>query len=81
MYASVSVEGKFLEFFGHEGGAFPFKVVESNRRSRSFIKLTIQECRWPAIEIVHFCSSKDEPLSVRTFKRAHQGLLLSERDL
>ena len=45
--ASVRVEGKSLEFFEGEGGAFPFKVVESNRR-RSFIKLTIQDIDgWP----------------------------------
>jgi len=38
MHASMRVEGKLLEFCGGEGGAFPFRVVESNRRSRSFIK-------------------------------------------
>jgi len=79
VYASVRVEGKFLEVFGGERGAFPFKVVESNRRCRSFIKLTIQEYRLLAIEMVCFCSSKDEPLWVRTFKGANQCLLLQLR--
>jgi len=45
MYASVRVEGKLLEFYGGEGGALPFRVVKSNRRSRSFIKLSFQEFR------------------------------------
>jgi len=48
MYASVRVEGKLFELFGGEGGNFPFRVVESNRR-RSFIKLSFQEYRWLAI--------------------------------
>jgi len=62
MYASVRVKGKFLEFFGGEEGVFPFRVVESNRRSKSFIKLSIREYRWLAIEMVRFSSSKGEPL-------------------
>jgi len=40
MYASVRVEGKFLEFFGGEGGAFLFRVMESRRSRRAFIKLS-----------------------------------------
>ena len=75
MYASVRVEGKFLEFLGCEGGAFPFRVVASNRRSRSFIKVSIQEYKWLAIEMVRFCSSKGEPLWARTLV-ANQCLLL-----
>jgi len=61
MYASVIVEGKFLKFFGGEGGAFLFRVVESSRRRRAFIKLSIQD-RWLAVEMVRFYSSKGEPL-------------------
>jgi len=75
-YASVRVEGKFLEFFGGEGGAFSFRVVESSRRSRAFIKLSIQEYRWLAVEMVRFCSSKGEHLWVITFKGTNRCLLL-----
>ena len=79
MYASVRVEGKLLEFCGGEGGAFPFRVVESNRRSKPFIKLSFQEFRWLAIEMVRFCLSKGDPLWVRTFKVASRCLLLQLR--
>jgi len=74
MYALVRVEGK-LEFCGGEGGAFPFRVVESNRRSRSFIELSFQEFTWLAIAMVHFCLSKGCPLWVRAFKGATRCLL------
>ena len=40
-----------------------------------FIKLSIQEYRWLAIEMVRFYSSKGEPLWVRTFKGANRCLL------
>jgi len=40
MYASVRVEGKFLEVSRGVGGIFPFKVAESSRRKRSFIRLS-----------------------------------------
>jgi len=79
MYASVRVEGKLLEFCGGEGGAFPFRVIESNRRSRYFIKLNIQEFRWLAIEMVRLCSFKGDPLWVRTFRGANRCLLLQLR--
>jgi len=79
MYASVRVEGKFLEFFGGEEGPFPFRVVESSRRSASFIKLSVQGYRWLAIETVRFCSSKGEPPWVRTYKEANRCLLLQLR--
>jgi len=46
MYASVRVEGKFLEVTRGVGGLFPFKVVESSRKKRSFIWLNFQEFRW-----------------------------------
>ena len=49
--------------------------LQEYRTCRSFIKLTIQEYRWLAIEMVHFCSSKGEPIRVRTFKGANQCLL------
>ena len=32
MYASVRVEGKFLEVTGGVGALFPFKVAKSSRR-------------------------------------------------
>jgi len=67
-----------MEVFGG-GGAFPFKVVESSRRSRSFIKSSIQEYRRLAIEMVHFWYSKGEPLWVRTFNGANRCLLLELR--
>lgn len=79
MYASVRVEGKFLEFFGGEQGAFPFRVVESRRQSTSLIKLRVQGYRWLAIETVRFCSSKGEPSWVRTYKGANRCLLLQLR--
>jgi len=78
MYASVRVEGKFLEFFGGEGGAFPFRVMETSRR-RTFIKLSSQEYRWLAVEMVRFCSFKGEPIWVRTFKGTKRCLLLQLR--
>jgi len=79
MYASVRVEGKFLELIGGEGGAFPFRVMESSRKRRAFIKLSSQEYRWLAVEMVRFCSSKGEPIWVRTLKGANQCLLLQLR--
>ena len=38
---NVRVEGQLLEFCGGKGGAFPFRVVESNRSNKSFIKLSL----------------------------------------
>ena len=60
-------------------GAFPFRVVESSRRSRSFIKLSFQEFGWLAIEMVRFCLSKGDLLWVRTFRGANRRLLLQLR--
>ena len=40
MYAFVRVEGKFIEVTGGVGGLFPFKIAESSRRKRSFIRLS-----------------------------------------
>jgi len=79
MYASLRVEGKFLELLGGEGGAFPYRVMESTRRSRAFIKLSSQEYRWLAVEMVQFCFSKGEPIWVRTLKGANRCLLLKLR--
>jgi len=79
MYASVRVEGKLLEVLGGDEGAFPFRVMETSRRRRVFVKLTRQEYRWLAVEMVRFCSSKGEPLWVRTFKGANRCLLLQLR--
>jgi len=76
MYALIRVEGKLLEFCGGKGGAFPFRVVQSNRRSWSFIKLSFQEFRWLAIEMVRFCLSKGDLLWVKNFKGANLCLLL-----
>jgi len=79
MYASVRVEGKLLEFFGGEGRPFPFRVMESSSRRRSFIKPRSQEYRWLADELAHFCYSKGEPIWVRTFRGANRCLLLQLR--
>jgi len=79
MYASVRVEGKFLELFGGEGGAFPFRVMEFSRRRGAFIKLSNQEYRSLAVEMVRFCSSKGEPIWVITLKGANRCLLLQLR--
>ena len=78
MYASVKVEGKFLEFFGN-GGPFPFRLMGSCRRGRSFIKLNSEEFRWLAEELARFCYSKGEPICVGTFKGANRCLLLQLR--
>ena len=40
MYASVRVEGKFLEVTRGDGGLFPFKVADASRRKSSFIRLS-----------------------------------------
>ena len=58
----MRVEGKFLEFFGNEGGPFPFRVIESCRRGRFFTKLNSQEFRWLAEELARFCYSKGGPI-------------------
>ena len=79
MYASVRVEGKFLEFFGGEGGQYPFRVMESSSRRRSFIKLRSQEYSWLADELARFCYSKGEPIWVKTFRGANRCLLLQLR--
>jgi len=62
MYASVRVEGKFLEVTGGGGGLFPFKVAEATRRKMSFIRLSFQEFRRVAVQMFRFCFSKGEPL-------------------
>jgi len=43
------------------------------------IKLQLDEFRWLAREMVHFCSSKGEPLWVRTFRGSNHCLLLQLR--
>ena len=73
IYASVRVEGKFLDVVGGGGGPFPFKGDESSRRKRSFIRLSFREFRWWA---VRFCFSKGEPLWVRTFRWGNRCLML-----
>jgi len=79
MSASLRVEGKFMELLGGEGGAFPYRVMESSRRRRAFIKLSRQEYRWLAVEMVRFCFSKGEPIWVRTLKGANRCLLMQLR--
>jgi len=77
--ASVRVEGKFLEVVGGGGGPFPFKIAESSRRKRFFIRLSFQEFCWLAVQMVRFCFSKGEPLWVRTFRWGNRCLLLQLR--
>ena len=78
MYASVRVEGKFLEVTGGDGGLFPFKVAEASRRKRSFIRLSFQEFRWLTVQRVRFCFS-GEPLWLKTFRWGQRCLLLQLR--
>lgn len=76
-------------FFGGEGGMLPFKFAESTRR-RYFIRLSLQEFRWRAIDMARFSSSKGRPyvvedlsswrqLSVTTYeeKRPKDGSMCS----
>jgi len=79
MYASVRAEGKFLEVVGGGGGPFPFKIAESSRRKWSFIRLSFQELRWLAVQMVRFYFSKVEPLWLRTFRWGNRCLLLQLR--
>ena len=79
MYASVRAEGKFLEVVGGGGGPFPFKIAESSRRKRSFVRLSFQEFRWLAVQMVRFCFSKGESLWVRTFRWGNRCVLLQLR--
>ena len=78
-YASVRVEGKFLEVVGDGGGRFPFEIAKSSGRKRSFIRLSFQEFRWLAVQMVRFCFSKGELLWVRTFRWGNRCLLLQLR--
>ena len=43
MFGFVCVEGKIFEFFGVDGGVFPFRVTEFDRRKRFFVKLSLEE--------------------------------------
>lgn len=79
MCASVRVEGKLFEVSGKEGAAFPFRVSEVIKRRLSVIKPQVDEFRCLAREIVHFCSSKGEPLWARTFRGSNYCLLLQLR--
>ena len=79
MYASARVEGKVLEVFGGDGGLFPFKVSEASRRKRSFIRLSSQEFRWLAVQMVRFCFSKGEPLWFKSLRWGQRCLLLQLR--
>ena len=55
MYASSRVEGKFPEVTWGVGGPFSFKVADSSRRKRLFIRLSFQEFGWMAVQMVCFC--------------------------
>ena len=79
MYASVRVKGKLLEVIGGDGCFFPFKVVDASRRKISFIRLSFQEFRWVAVQMVRFCFSKGEPLWLKTFRWGQRCLLLQMR--
>ena len=75
MYASVRVEGKVLEVSGGVGGLFPFKVAEASRRKRSFIRLSFQEFRWLAVQMVRLCFSRRE--MVENFQVGSEVLVAS----
>ena len=79
MCASVRVEGKLFEVSGEKGAVFPFKASEVGKRRVFVIKLQLDEFRWLAREMVCFCSSKGEPLWVRTFSRSNHCLLMQLR--
>ena len=46
---------------------------------RSFIRLSFQEFRWPAVQTARFYFSKGEPLWVRNFRWGNRCLLLQLR--
>ena len=79
MCASVRVEGKLFEVSGEKGVVFPFRVAEVSKRRVFVINLQLDEFRWLAREMVRFCSSKGEPLWVRTFRGSNHCLLLQLR--
>jgi len=66
MFGSVCVEGKKFQFSGGGGGVFPFRLTELSRRKRFFVSLCIEELRWLSVEWVRFCSSKGDPIWVKT---------------
>ena len=76
MCVSVRVEGELLEVSGDKGAVFPFRVAEVSKRRVFVINLQLDEFRWLAREMARFCSSKGEPLWVRTFRGRNHCLLL-----
>ena len=68
MFGSVCVEGKKFQLSGGGGGAFPFKLTELSRRKRFCVSLCLEELRWLSVEWVRFCSSKGDPIWVKTFR-------------
>ena len=68
MFGFVCVEGKIFEFSGVDGGVFPFRVTEFNRRKRFFVKLSLEEFPQWAVKWVRFCYSKGDRLWVKTFR-------------
>jgi len=79
MCVSVRVEGKLFEASGEKGVVFPFRASKVNKRRVFVIEFQLDEFRWLAREMPCFCSSKGEPLWVRTFRRSNHRLLLQLR--
>jgi len=79
MCASVRIEGKRFEVSGVKGATLPFRVAEVSKGRVFVINLQLDEFRWLAREMVRFCSSKGEPLWVRTFRGSNHSLLLQMR--
>ena len=43
MFGFVSVEGKIFEFTRGDGGVFPLRVTDFNRRKKFFVTLSLEE--------------------------------------
>jgi len=76
MFGSVCVEGKKFQFSGGGGGAFPFRLTKLSRRKRFFVSLCLEELRWLSVEWVRFCTSKGDPIWVKTFRWKNRFWLL-----
>ena len=79
MFGYVSIEGKIFEFFGGGGGAFPFRVTKFSGRKQFLLNLSLEKFHWSTVKWVQFCSSKRDPLSVRTFRLNNRCWLLQLR--
>jgi len=78
MIGSICVKGKTFELSGG-GGVFPFIVIEFSGRKRFYVTLSLEEFCWLSVEWVRFCSSKRDPLWVKTFRWNHRFWLLQLR--